>query len=86
MKLLFTFKDETRRKSFNLLLCNFQNLISVDNILVTFQGDLKAHERWYEKLHEWDKALEGYKAKLEDSPQNPELLLSKMRCLEALVS
>ena len=48
------------------------------------QGDLKAHERWYEKLHEWEKALDGYKEKLKDAPQNPELILSKMRCLEAL--
>jgi FKBP12-rapamycin complex-associated protein len=27
------------------------------------QGDLKVRERWYEKLHEWDRALDAYKKK-----------------------
>ena len=51
------------------------------------QGDLKVRERWYEKLHEWDKALDAYKQKeIASAEENidPEVLLGQMRCLEAL--
>ena len=50
------------------------------------QGDLKVRERWYEKLHEWDKALEAYKRKETSSegPIDPQILLGQMRCVEAL--
>ena len=53
---------------------------------VNDQGDLKVRERWYEKLHEWDKALDAYKKKEETGVDNmdPEVLLGQMRCLEAL--
>ena len=51
------------------------------------QGELKVRERWYEKLHEWDKALEAYRKKeasLAGQGTEPEVLLGQMRCLEAL--
>ena len=50
------------------------------------QGELKVRERWYEKLHEWDKALDAYKKKeaAADDGIDPEVLLGQMRCLEAL--
>ena len=43
-------------------------------------------ERWYEKLHEWDKALEAYKRKESScaGPIDPQILLGQMRCVEAL--
>uniref|UniRef100_T1ISC3 Serine/threonine-protein kinase TOR n=1 Tax=Strigamia maritima TaxID=126957 RepID=T1ISC3_STRMM len=46
--------------------------------------DLKIQERWYEKLHDWESALQAYQQKLEQSPDDMELLLGQMRCLEAL--
>lgn len=45
---------------------------------------MKVQERWYEKLHDWDKALEVYKARAKQKPDDPDLALSQMRCLEAL--
>ena len=48
-------------------------------------GDLKVQERWYEKLHEWDMALEAYrKEESGDGNTDPELVLGQMRCLDAL--
>ncbi|KAF0991745.1 hypothetical protein HZS_5835, partial [Henneguya salminicola] len=46
--------------------------------------DLTVQQRWLEKLHDWDKALELYEKKLPQKPNDIELLLGKMRCLEAL--
>ena len=46
--------------------------------------DLKVKERWYEKLHEWENALQAYQKKLEEDPEDIEHTLGKMRCLEAL--
>ncbi|XP_052743299.1 serine/threonine-protein kinase Tor [Bicyclus anynana] len=45
---------------------------------------LNVHVRWYEKLHNWDQALELYSKKLDDDPQDSESKLGMMRCLEAL--
>lgn len=45
---------------------------------------LNVHVRWYEKLHNWDQALELYNKKLEDEPEDSESKLGMMRCLEAL--
>ncbi|QQP56713.1 Serine/threonine-protein kinase TOR, partial [Caligus rogercresseyi] len=47
-------------------------------------GDIKVQERWYEKLHDWERALKEYEAKALEAPQDPELVLGKMRCLEAM--
>ncbi|PVD35573.1 hypothetical protein C0Q70_02536 [Pomacea canaliculata] len=46
--------------------------------------DLKIQESWYEKLHEWDRALEAYNQKLEANPDDINLTLGRMRCLEAM--
>lgn len=46
--------------------------------------DLKVQVRWYEKLHNWDKALNLYRERLEGDPQDIESTLGEMRCLEAL--
>ena len=41
-------------------------------------------ERWYEKLHDWDKALTVYQEKSKAAPEDPDLVLGRMRCMEAL--
>nr|KAG5704724.1 hypothetical protein BaRGS_005180 [Batillaria attramentaria] len=46
--------------------------------------DLKIQESWYEKLHEWDRALAAYEQKLEGNPDDVHLTLGRMRCLEAM--
>ncbi len=48
------------------------------------QGELRAKEHWYEKLNDWEKALEVYKQKSAQAPKDTDLILKKMRCLEAL--
>lgn len=45
---------------------------------------LKVQERWYEKLHNWEKALQSYKDRLAENPNDIELVLGQMRCMEAL--
>ncbi|XP_054269929.1 serine/threonine-protein kinase mTOR-like [Macrosteles quadrilineatus] len=45
---------------------------------------LKVQERWYEKLHNWEKALHAYEERLTDNPNDIELVLGQMRCMEAL--
>ena len=44
----------------------------------------KAKERWFEKLHEWDKALKAYEEKNNKNPDDNNYLLGRLRCLEAL--
>lgn len=44
----------------------------------------KIQESWYEKLHEWPRALMAYERKLEQNPDDTSLTLGKMRCLEAM--
>ncbi|KAL5013660.1 hypothetical protein ScPMuIL_007930 [Solemya velum] len=46
--------------------------------------EFKIHETWYEKLHEWTKALTAYESRQEENPDDIELTLGRMRCLEAL--
>ncbi|KFD55349.1 hypothetical protein M513_03689 [Trichuris suis] len=41
-------------------------------------------ECWYEKLHDWEKALEAYDRKQELHPKDMDITLGRMRCLEAL--
>nr|XP_013189744.1 unnamed protein product [Amyelois transitella] len=50
------------------------------------QGDcsLNVHVRWYEKLHNWEQALDLYNKKLEVEPQDDESKLGLLRCLEAM--
>ncbi|CAG9564543.1 unnamed protein product [Danaus chrysippus] len=45
---------------------------------------LNVHVRWYEKLHNWDQALELYNKNLEEEPEDIESKLGMMRCLEAM--
>ncbi|XP_045537112.1 serine/threonine-protein kinase Tor [Papilio machaon] len=45
---------------------------------------LNVHVRWYEKLHNWEQALDLYDKKLEVEPQDTEARLGMMRCLEAM--
>jgi len=47
-------------------------------------ADVKIKERWYEKLHDWEQALEAYNKKLIQKPGEINLSLGRMRCLEAL--
>ncbi|XP_054720357.1 serine/threonine-protein kinase mTOR-like [Uloborus diversus] len=46
--------------------------------------DLKVKERWYEKLHKWDKALTAYQHAREQRSDDLELIMGQMRCLEVL--
>jgi len=46
--------------------------------------DLKVQQRWYEKLHDWENALQAYEKKYLQDPNDSALLLGRMRCLEAL--
>ncbi|PSN34470.1 Serine/threonine-protein kinase mTOR [Blattella germanica] len=76
----------------------FEALISINNKLqqkeaaaglleyvMSHQGaDLKVQERWYEKLHNWEKALHSYQERLEDNAEDIDLALGQMRCMEAL--
>ena len=49
-----------------------------------FLPEQKVQERWYEKLHEWDKALVEYEHQYDRHPDDATFLLGRMRCLEAL--
>ncbi|XP_060595349.1 serine/threonine-protein kinase mTOR-like [Ruditapes philippinarum] len=48
------------------------------------RADLKIQEGWFEKLHDWNRALEAYQEKQLHNPENVNLMLGRMRCLEAL--
>ncbi|MGH0147042.1 UNVERIFIED_CONTAM: hypothetical protein FKN15_060862 [Acipenser sinensis] len=47
-------------------------------------GELEIQATWYEKLHEWEDALVAYDKKIDMNKEDPELMLGRMRCLEAL--
>lgn len=44
----------------------------------------RVKERWYEKLHDWENALRVYGRAREQKPDDVELILGQMRCLEVL--
>ncbi|XP_075459599.1 serine/threonine-protein kinase mTOR isoform X2 [Ascaphus truei] len=46
--------------------------------------ELEIQATWYEKLHEWEDALLAYDKKIEANKDDSELMLGRMRCLEAL--
>ncbi|RZF43401.1 hypothetical protein LSTR_LSTR001662 [Laodelphax striatellus] len=53
--------------------------------VMTHGGDqFKVQERWYEKLHNWEKALHAYEERLAENPHDIEITLGQMRCMEAL--
>ncbi|XP_065216693.1 serine/threonine-protein kinase mTOR isoform X2 [Planococcus citri] len=55
------------------------------NYVMNHKGDnFKVQERWYEKLNRWDTALKSYEERLQENPNDSELSLGRMRCLEAL--
>ncbi|XP_063975702.1 serine/threonine-protein kinase mTOR [Diachasmimorpha longicaudata] len=91
------YKEDEFHKSRNSSV--FESLISINNKLQQKeaaeglleyvmnqdnQQDLKVQVRWYEKLHNWDKALHLYKERLEIDSTDVESTLGEMRCLEAL--
>ena len=63
------------------------NILSVVSDCSLFCVDCvsqKVQERWYEKLHEWEKALSAYERQHEKNPDDTNYLYGRMRCLEAL--
>lgn len=46
--------------------------------------NLKVQIRWYEKLHNWEKALNLYSEKLSADPDDVDAYLGELRCYEAL--
>ncbi|KOX79033.1 Serine/threonine-protein kinase mTOR [Melipona quadrifasciata] len=91
------YKEDEFHKSRNSNV--FESLISINNKLQqkeaaeglleyvmnqNNQQDLKVQVRWYEKLHNWDKALQLYRERLESDCTDVESTLGEMRCLEAL--
>ncbi|XP_034935910.1 serine/threonine-protein kinase mTOR [Chelonus insularis] len=91
------YKEDEFHKSRNSNV--FESLISINNKLQqkeaaeglleyvmnqNNQQDLKVQVRWYEKLHNWDKALHLYRERLETNSNDIESTLGEMRCLEAL--
>ncbi|XP_065842793.1 serine/threonine-protein kinase mTOR-like [Oscarella lobularis] len=48
------------------------------------RNEMRMEESWYEKLHDWDQALDVYEKKMMTNPEKIELAMGKMRCLEAL--
>ncbi|KAJ8022045.1 Serine/threonine-protein kinase mTOR [Holothuria leucospilota] len=49
-----------------------------------YRAELQIQETWYEKLHDWDNALTAYEKKIDASPDDIELTMGRLRCLEAL--
>lgn len=48
------------------------------------QYDVTKHEEWYERLGRWQEALNAYERKAKDDPEDPDLVIGRMRCLHAL--
>ncbi|KAJ1521597.1 hypothetical protein ONE63_003248 [Megalurothrips usitatus] len=73
-----------------------ESLISINNKLqqkeaagglleyVMNHQEFKVQERWYEKLHNWEKALDSYKERYDENSDDLDLVLGQMRCMEAL--
>ncbi|XP_060521647.1 serine/threonine-protein kinase mTor [Cylas formicarius] len=90
------YKEEEFLKGGNKNSQVIEALISINNKLqqkeaaegllqyVMRQQDVQFQVRWYEKLHNWDKAMGLYTEELESDPNNQEACLGQMRCLEAL--
>jgi len=49
-----------------------------------YGNHLRVQEQWYEKLHDWEKAYDLYSSKLDTNPDDIDLTIGQMRCLEAL--
>ena len=61
----------------------FDHLIFPTSLHTSYHQFLK-QQRWFEKLHNWEKALEAYETKYEQDPDDHDLLLGRMRSLENL--
>ncbi|XP_046866622.1 serine/threonine-protein kinase Tor-like [Drosophila willistoni] len=73
----------------SLILINnkLQQREAAEGLLTTYRNaanELNVQGRWYEKLHNWDQALEHYKYSLGQDSSDLEARLGHMRCLEAL--
>ncbi|KAL9656580.1 hypothetical protein ABK040_012162 [Willaertia magna] len=45
---------------------------------------IELKESWYEKLNKWKEAYDAYELKQKQNPNDPSLILGKMRCLKAM--
>ncbi|KAH8327771.1 hypothetical protein KR074_003539 [Drosophila pseudoananassae] len=73
----------------SLILINnkLQQREAAEGLLTTYRNaanELNVQGRWYEKLHNWDQALEHYERNLHADSSDVEARLGHMRCLEAL--
>ncbi|XP_043640413.1 serine/threonine-protein kinase Tor-like [Drosophila teissieri] len=73
----------------SLILINnkLQQREAAEGLLTTYRNaanELNVQGRWYEKLHNWDQALEHYERNLKTDSSDLEARLGHMRCLEAL--
>lgn len=59
-------------------------MASLSNLLKHPRPLQEIQATWYEKLHEWEDALVAYDKKIDLNKEDPELILGRMRCLEAL--
>lgn len=48
------------------------------------QYDVSRHEEWYERLGKWQEALSTYERKAQEDPEDPDVLLGRIKCLHAL--
>ncbi|XP_037955980.1 serine/threonine-protein kinase Tor [Teleopsis dalmanni] len=82
-----TSKDPQVFESLILINNKLQQKEAAEGLLTTFRNavnELKVQGRWYEKLHNWDQALEHYEKHLKLDQSDLEIRLGHMRCLEAL--
>nr|NP_524891.1 mechanistic target of rapamycin, isoform A [Drosophila melanogaster]Q9VK45.1 RecName: Full=Serine/threonine-protein kinase mTor; AltName: Full=Target of rapamycin; AltName: Full=mechanistic Target of rapamycin [Drosophila melanogaster]AAF53237.1 mechanistic target of rapamycin, isoform A [Drosophila melanogaster]CCB63099.1 target for rapamycin [Drosophila melanogaster]CCB63100.1 target for rapamycin [Drosophila melanogaster]CCB63101.1 target for rapamycin [Drosophila melanogaster]CCB63102. len=73
----------------SLILINnkLQQREAAEGLLTRYRNaanELNVQGRWYEKLHNWDEALEHYERNLKTDSSDLEARLGHMRCLEAL--
>lgn len=68
----------------SLLDCSSGDVASLLLLIHLFPAHQEIQATWYEKLHEWEDALVAYDKKIDMNKEDPELILGRMRCLEAL--
>lgn len=76
---LYVFCNITSDK---IILIYYWNVGLLEYAMKNYGNHLRVQEQWYEKLHDWEKALELYNTKLETNPDDIELSIGQMRCLE----
>ncbi|XP_015036537.2 serine/threonine-protein kinase Tor isoform X1 [Drosophila pseudoobscura] len=84
----FLLKEEASVFESLILINNkLQQREAAEGLLTTYRNaanELNVQGRWYEKLHNWDQALEHYERNLQTDSSDLEARLGHMRCLEAL--